>query len=248
MDNIERFSIVRVTGKGKSKIEDIVVTEAQLTIVLNNQKLVTLPCSPKDLKPLALGFLFSKGILKGKEEIDKLELDESKGMVWVEIEKGKDLPHLTLSGIYNSGANIKDQAKVESQIEVASYEVFSLVEEFQNRSEIFISTGGVHSVALCDKKDILVFKEDIGRNNAMDKLFGECILKDMPTEERMVVTSCRISSEILLKVAKRNIPILISISAPTNLAVRFAAELGITLIGFVREKRMNVYTNEWRVI
>ncbi|GAI51410.1 unnamed protein product, partial [marine sediment metagenome] len=172
------------------------------------------------------GFLFSIGLLKGKEEIDKLELDESKGMVWVEIEKGKDLPHLTLSGIYNSGANIKDQAKVESQIEVASYEVFSLVEEFQNHSEIFISTGGVHSAALCDKKDILVFKEDIGRYNAMDKVFGECILRDIPTEEQMILTSCRISSEILLRVAKRNIPILISISAPTNLAVRLAADSG----------------------
>jgi len=94
----------------------------------------------------------------------------------------------------------------------------------------------------------LVFKEDISRNNALDKLFGECILKDIPTEERMVVTSCRISSEILCKVAKRNIPILISKSAPTNLAVRLAAEAGITLIGFVRAKRMNVYANEWRVI
>ena len=248
MDNIERFSVIRVTRKDKKEMDDIVVTEYHLTIILNNQVLVTLPCSHKDLKSLAMGFLSSIGLLKGKEETDKFELDESKGMVWIETEKDKDLPPLTLSGIYNSEVNIKDQAKVESQIEVAPYEVFSLVEEFQHRSDIFISTGGVHSAALCDRKDILVFKEDIGRNNAMDKVFGECILQDIPTEERMVVTSCRISSEILLKVAKRNIPILISISAPTNLAVRFAAELGITLIGFVREKRMNIYTNEWRVI
>ncbi len=247
MDNVERFSVIRVTGEDKKEMDDIVVTEYHLTIILNNQVLVTLPCSPKDLKFLASGFLFSIGLLKGKEEIDKLELDESKGMVWIETEKDKDLPPLTSSGLF-SRADIKDQPKVESQTGVAPYEVFSLVEDFQHRSDIFISTGGVHSAALCDRKDILVFKEDIGRNNAMDKVFGECILQDIPTEERMVVTSCRISSEILLKVAKRNIPILISISAPTNLAVRLAADLGITLIGFVREKRMNVYTNEWRVI
>ena len=247
MDNVERFSVIRVTGKDKKEMDDIVVTEYHLTIILNNQVLVTLPCSPKDLKSLAMGFLSSIGLLKGKEEIDKFELDESKGMVRIEIEKDKDLPPLTSSGLF-SRADIKDQPKVESQIGVAPYEVFSLVEDFQHRSDIFISTGGVHSAALCDRKDILVFKEDIGRNNAMDKVFGECILQDIPTEERMVVTSCRISSEILLKVAKRNIPILISISAPTHLAVRFAAELGITLIGFVREKRMNIYTNEWRVI
>ena len=247
MDTIERLSVMRVTGKGKRKIEDVVVTEAQLTIVVNNQRLITLPCSPNDLKFLAIGFLFSKGILKSKEEITKIDLDDSKCIVWVETEKDNHLKPLSLSAVYNA-ANSKARPIVESRISIVSRDIVSLVEEFQHRSEIFISTGGVHSVALCEKKDILAFKEDISRNNALDKLFGECILKDIPMKERMVVTSCRISSEILCNVAKRNIPILISKSAPTNLAVRLAAEMGITLIGFVRAKRMNVYANEWRVI
>jgi len=247
MDNIEKVSVIKVTGKRKSEIEDIVVTEAQLTIVVNNQRLITLPCSPNDLQSLAIGFLFSKGILKSKEEITKVDLDDSKCIVWVETAKDNHLKPLSLRAVYNA-ANSKVQPIVESHIYIASRDIVSLVEEFQHRSEIYISTGGVHSVALCEKKDILVFKEDISRNNALDKLFGECILKDIPTEERMVVTSCRISSEILRKVAKRNIPILISKSAPTNLAVRLAAEAGITLIGFVRAKRMNVYANDWRVI
>jgi len=247
MDPIERLSVVRITGKEKKRVEERVATEAQLTIVVNNQRLITLPCSPNNLQSLAIGFLFSKGILKSKKDITKVDLDDSKCIVWVETEKDNHLKPLSLSAVYNA-ANSKAQPIVESHISVASRDIVSLVEEFQHRSEIFISTGGVHSVALCEKKDILVFKEDISRNNALDKLFGECILKDIPTEERMVVTSCRISSEILCKVAKRNIPILISKSAPTNLAVRLAAEAGITLIGFVRAKRMNVYANEWRVI
>jgi FdhD protein len=247
VDTIEKFSVIKVTGKRKIVIEDIIVTEAQLTIVVNNQRLITLPCSPNDLQSLAIGFLFSKGILKSKEEITKVDLDDSKCIVWVETAKDNHLKPLSLSVVYNS-ANSKVQPIVESHISVASRDIVSLVEEFQHRSEIYISTGGVHSVALCEKKDILVFKEDISRNNALDKLFGECVLKDIPTEERMVVTSCRISSEILRKVAKRNVPILISKSAPTNLAVRLAAEVGITLIGFVRAKRMNVYANDWRVI
>lgn len=246
MDTIERLSVIRVTEKRKSEIEDIVATEVQLTIVLNNQKLITLPCSPNDLKFLAIGFLFSQGILKGKQEITKIDLDDSKCIAWVETEKDNHLKPLSLSAVYNA-ANTKAQTIIESHISVASRDIISLVEKFQHRSEIFISTGGVHSVALCEKKNIVAFKEDISRNNALDKLFGECILKDIPTKERMVVTSCRISSEILLKVAKRNIPILISKSAPTNLAVSLAAEVGITLIGFVRAKRMNVYANEWRV-
>ena len=208
MDAIERVSVTRITGKGKREIEDIVVTEAQLTIVVNDQKLITLPCSPNDLQFLAIGFLFSKGILKSKKEIRKVDLDESKCTVWVETERDNHLKPLSLSAAYNA-TNSKAQPILESHISVASRDIVSLVEEFQHRSEIFISTGGVHSVALCEKKDILAFKEDISRNNALDKLFGECILKDIPTEERMVVTSCRISSEILRNVAKRNISILI---------------------------------------
>jgi FdhD protein len=106
----------------------------------------------------------------------------------------------------------------------------------------------VHSAALCDTKSILVFSEDIGRHNAIDKVFGECLLKDIPIHDRLLVTSGRVSSEILSKAAKRRIPLLISKSAPTNLGVQLANEVGITLIGFVREKRMNVYTHRWRVL
>jgi FdhD protein len=247
MDTIERLPVMRVTGKRKRQIEDIVVTESQLTIVLNDQKLITLPCSPNDQQFLAIGFLFSKDILKGKEEIRKVTLDDNKYTVWVETEKDIHLQPLSLSTVYNS-ANSKVQSVVKSPISVASSDIFSLVEEFQQRSDIFIATGGVHSVALCTGNNILAFKEDIGRNNAIDKLFGECILHDISMKERMLVTSCRISSEILAKVAKGNIPILISKSAPTNMAVRLAADMGITLIGFVREKKMNVYAHEWRVI
>jgi FdhD protein len=106
----------------------------------------------------------------------------------------------------------------------------------------------VHSAALCENGKILVFSEDIGRHNAMDKVFGECLMKGIPTEDRLVVTSGRISSEILLKVARRQVPILISKSAPTSLGVKLAERLGITLVGFVRGKRANVYANNWRVV
>ena len=133
-------------------------------------------------------------------------------------------------------------------MEVSARNIFTLVSDFQHRSQVYRATGGVHSAALCDTKSILVFSEDIGRHNAIDKIFGECILKDIPTDDRMIITSGRISSEILLKVAKRNIPIIISKSAPTDLGVKLANDLGVTLLGFVRGKRINAYTNNWRVV
>jgi FdhD protein len=247
MNSLKKFSVLRITGNKRSRIEETVVTEAKLTIVVNDQKLAILPCSPNELKFLAIGFLFSKGIVTSKKQIKKINLDERNWIVRVETEKDIHLSSLPLNVIYYTSDRTA-HSKVKSRISVASHSVFSLLEAFQHRSKIFISTGGVHSVALCEKNEILAFKEDISRNNAIDKLFGECILNDISTAQRMLVTSCRISSEILLKVAKRNIPILISKSAPTDLAVRLASEVGITLIGFVRGKRMNVYANEWRVI
>ena len=121
------------------------------------------------------------------------------------------------------------------------------MKEFQHNSEVFKLTGGVHSAALCDKENILMFSEDIGRHNAIDKILGQCFWEGIPTENRVVLTSGRISSEILSKMAKRGIPIVVSRSAPTDLAIRTAENLGITLIGFVRGKRMNIYANDWRI-
>jgi FdhD protein len=148
---------------------------------------------------------------------------------------------------FYSAADAASQ-KVESQMKIPADNVFNLVRTFQHRSQVYRETGGVHSAALCNTERILVFNEDIGRHNAIDKVFGQCILQDIPTDNHLIITSGRISSEILLKVSKRQIPILISKSAPTNMGVRLAEELGITLIGFVRGKRMNVYSNGWRVV
>ena len=126
-------------------------------------------------------------------------------------------------------------------------EVLAMVKEFDTRSEMYQATNGVHSAALCDNKHILVFCNDLGRHNAIDKVFGECILKGIPTIDRMVITSGRTPSEMVLKVAKGKVPILISVSVPTDLSTRLANDLDITIIGFVRGGMMNVYTSHQRV-
>ena len=258
MDNVERFPIQRVTKGGKKGNEEMVTRELPLTIILNNQELVTLLCSPVNLKYLAVGFLFSEGLLKSKDEIKKIIVDDRRGVVRVKTEGTEELARdvlfkrLITSGC-GRGASFYSTAdamgqKVESQMEISAHEVFTLVGDFQHRSWTYKATGGVHSAALCDTESILLFSEDIGRHNAIDKIFGECILKDISTEGRIVITSGRVSSEILLKVAKRNIPIIISKSAPTDLGVKLANDLGITLLGFVRGKRINAYTNDWRIV
>jgi len=259
MENeVERFSVLRFTKDGKSNIDEVVVREFPVTIILNNQELVTLLCSPKNLDYLAAGFLHSEGLLKSKDEIKNIAVDDQRGVVRLETIEGKEITQDVLSkriitsgcgkgASFYSPADVASQ-KVDSQMKISADEVFALVNEFQHGSEVYLATHGVHSAALCNNKGILVFSEDIGRHNALDKIFGQCLLQDIPTNDRIVVISGRISSEMLHKVAKRDIPILISISAPTNLGVKLADELGITLIGLAKGNRMNVYAGGWRVV
>ncbi len=256
-DRVETVNIRRVTSEGVTSLEDMVVREFPLTVMLNDQELVTLLCSPADQKNLAVGFLFSEGFIHSRDEITSVILNEGTGVVRVETEGGDEVARETLfnrlitSGCgrgasFYSPADVTGE-RVESPLTVSVPYVLSLTREFQHRSETYRATGGVHSAALCDTSGILVFSEDIGRHNAMDKVFGKCLLEGIPTDDCLVVTSGRISSEILLKVSRRSIPILISKSAPTSLGVKLADDLGITIIGFVRGKRANVYTNAWRV-
>ena len=259
MDNeTEKVSILKFTETGNSSIEDMVAKESPLTIILNNRELVTLLCSPENLRYLAVGFLFSEGLLKRKDEIKKIMVDDRRGVVRVETEGDEEpasdalFKRFITSGCGRGASfyiaiDAQDQVKVESQVKISTLEVLALVHEFQHRSQIYRSTGGVHSAALCDIRDVLVFGEDIGRHNAVDKIFGSCILNDIATDDHIIITSGRISSEILLKIARRNVPIIVSKSAPTNLGVRLANDLGVTLVGFVRGKRMNVYTHAERI-
>jgi len=257
-NNTERFPVLRLTGEGGGSTEQVVAREFPVTIILNDQELVTLLCSPADLKYLAIGFLYSEGLLTSKDDIKKILVDNERGVVRVESTENTELPQDVLfkriiSTGCGRGASFYSTAdavsqKVESRMEITTDEIFSLVNEFQHGSHLYLATHGVHSAALCDRKNILVFNEDVGRHNAIDKIFGRCLLEDIATDDRVVITSGRITSEILHKVSKRGIPIIISISAPTNLGVKVADSLGITLVASVRGKKMNVYTSDWRVV
>jgi len=234
-DIIEQFPIWRVTGTSRSIDTDVVVREFPLTITLNNKEVATLPCSPRNLKYLAAGFLASEGLINSHDDIARVTIDRKKGTVRVKTNKDiKPAPRNQVK-------------KVDSDIEISAPQVFALMDDFVRHSEIFKATGGVHSAALADAEKILVFSEDIGRHNAIDKVFGECLLKDIATAGRLLITSGRVSSEVMLKVARRNVPLLISRAAPTSLGVRLAQNLGVTLVGFARDKKMNLYANEERL-
>ncbi|MEE8419589.1 MAG: formate dehydrogenase accessory sulfurtransferase FdhD [Dehalococcoidales bacterium] len=254
----EKISILKFSGESSNREDDVVARETPLTIILNDRELVTLLCSPKDLNYLAIGFLSSEGFIENRDEISKIIVDDIRGVARVRTREGKVInddiifKRLITSGCgrgtsFYKASDVENRVKIESGLKISGGEIMALVKEFQRRSLLYRSTGGVHSAALCEAGKILVFNEDIGRHNAIDKIFGECLLKGIDTRDRLVVTSGRISSEILLKVASRQIPVIVSKSAPTDLGVKMADDLGITLLGFVRGKRINAYTHDWRI-
>ncbi len=254
---IEKYTVLRISREGRSKIELALAKEFHFTIFLNGVEFVTLLCSSENLEYLAAGFLESEGLIKRKADIMNMVINPWIGVARIEIQGSKKIDgsfysrRLIASGcgggaiFYNlEDANTK---KTKSKMKISSDEIFALANEFQHRSQIYLATHCIHSAALADRKTILIFSEDIGRHNAVDKIFGKCLLEGESTSNRIIISSGRISSEILYKVAKRGIPILISISVPTTLGLKAADELGMTLVGAVKGKKMNVYTHDWRV-
>ncbi|MDD5510089.1 MAG: formate dehydrogenase accessory sulfurtransferase FdhD [Dehalococcoidales bacterium] len=250
MREVEKLAVLRITEQGKAIVEDMVATEYNIDIFLNGNKIITLPCSPLNLDYLAVGHLFYRGLIHSKEEVRGIVCNEKKGFVKIETQKNVVDPskHASTSGDVNKFSSDVKKLKIQSSINISPDKIFAMMEEFNQRSGYFKSTGCFHSAALYNTGGILIFTEDISRHNTIDKIFGECLLKDVITDNHLIFTSSRVFSDILIKVAQRNIPILVSKSAPTTLAIKLAKDLGVTLIGFVRGNSLNVYAGDYRVL
>ncbi len=258
MENRKGVEALHIDREGSAIRTEWTAREFPLTIMINGEQLVTVLCSPGDLEALAVGFLFSEGIIRAKEEITGLLLDSERGIVRIRTAEDKTADgKLFMKRVLTTGcgrgmafysyADLDRKKKVLSDLKVTPEEVLALSRRFQTASELYKSTHGVHSAALCDTREVLFFAEDIGRHNAVDKVLGRCLLEGIPVVDRILVTSGRISSEILFKAAGSGIPVLVSKSAPTDMGVELALELGITLIGFVRGGGMNVYAGQERI-
>lgn len=254
----EEFDITSVTEQGKEKIKIFVAKEMPVTIILNDQELVTLLSSPQELDCLAIGFLVSEGFLHDKNEIQRVLVDQERGIVRVntsvkvEMAQEKLFKRLITSGCgrgasFYSAADIGEQ-KVTSEVIIKPGEIFNLMLKFQKISDVYKATHGVHGAALCTNNDILIFCSDVGRHNAVDRVIGKCILEGIDSSGHILLSSGRVSSEILHKIVRADIPVIVSITAPTNLGVKIAQQLGVTLVGRVLgQHRMLIYTNPHRI-
>ena len=232
---MSEIDVLRIDKEGKRNIKDVVTEEIPLTMYLNGKELLRFLCSPANLQELSAGFLYSAGLIKSINDIKAITIDGEKQTSYIELNtKEKDTQLIFKRLISNSN--------------ISSEKILTLMDSFEKRSFAFRQTGGVHSAALSNTDKILVFKEDIGRHNALDKVIGEALIRGVNMKDLVILTSGRISTEIISKVEKTRAVFLISRSAPTNQAIKLAKELNLTLIGFARGKRMNVYAADERVI
>lgn len=261
--------ITRIKKAEKSETEDIVLIESPIDLIVNSEPLANLICLPKDLKELAVGFLYSIGIINFINDIKEIKVDELGNAVYVELIESIDLKAKSLDlnpisrvvdttcGISSPWRNAiknaldadKTDFKKNEKTKVPSETIFTAIRQMQKETPLYRETGGCHGAAIFDLDGkLLCAKEDIGRHNAIDKAIGEMLLKKVDFTNKFLTSSGRLTGDSVLKAIRAKIPIVASLSAAIESGIRLAFAYGITLIGFVRGERMNIYTHAHRII
>ena len=233
-------------------VRGVVPVEEVITLCVNGRPLIRLMCTPVQLEELAIGFLFNQGLIEAPDEVAAVELRDGDRCLDVRLHHDIEIPRLRVfaSG-YSGGATFEDVTHVhylvQSGLRVTPRQVTRLIAEFSRATGLYRRAGGVHGAALAGGEQLLCVVEDVGRNNALDKIAGFCMRKDWSTRDRILLTSGRVSSEILHKVARMGVPVVISHKSPTSLAVQLAQAWSITLIGYTRRRSFRVYAGAERV-
>ena len=242
-----------------SDVEDDIVTEFPLTIYVNNQEFATMVCTPTHFEEMVVGFLASEGVIRIKQDISSLNIDENAGYAHVilQAEVTTSQQHYSKRFIgsccgksrqFYFQNDVRTAKTSTSTLTITASQCIRLMNDMQASSFVFQETGGVHNAALCTPDEIIVNRTDIGRHNALDKLYGYSLIHRIPIREKIIVFSGRISSEVLVKAAKIGVGIVLSKSAPTDLAIKLAEDLNITAVGFIRGDSFNIYSHPERIV
>jgi FdhD protein len=260
-----QISRIDVSTQTLEQKADFVAEETPLHIFLNQTHYVTILCSPSQLKELAIGHLLSEGVLKSTDEIQETRLEKD-GKCLVRLKPSIDaekrisisqpLTRLIVSACgspdYWPLSKLIDRitlVKLNSDLTVEAKVISESVKQLNNLAERFRKTGGVHVAALYSTSgELMALSEDVGRHNAVDKVIGAGTAKELDFENLFLALSGRLTGDIVLKAARMRLPLVASIAAVIDSGVEAAQLTGITLIGFVRGKRMNIYAYPERVV
>jgi FdhD protein len=233
--------------------EGYVISETPLSLTVNGQIWLTFMCTPVDLEALAVGFLYNEGLIKKRADLVDVRLcaNGDNVDVWLAypLEKPSEWRRTTgCTGGVTSVSNEKVAAiRSKDHHHYTAPDIYTLLNLLNTAQDLYRLSGGVHTSVLSDGKRSLVTAEDIGRHNTLDKIAGTCFLHDLYPERRVLVTTGRISSEMMQKAARLEADLLISRTSPSALSIQLAQDAGITLIGYARPKRFLVYTHPERI-
>ena len=261
-------NIKKIKNRQEIFCEDTVALETEYSLFVNGQKLVRLSCTPADLKELALGRLYTEGLVRNIRQIRSIQIQEEERTIYVEIsenekqrtekESGKNTKNEVESSIesrekepgktepiqYRNAETTMPERKQRSEGNriVGFSEIFSAAEVFFSQpGELFRETGCAHSCAFWKEREIVCSFEDIGRHNALDKVAGKLLIQEIDPGDGVIFTSGRISADYLKKIIQMGVATVVSRAAVTEAAVLLAEKYGILLLGFVRNYTGNLY-------
>ncbi|MCK4910150.1 MAG: formate dehydrogenase accessory sulfurtransferase FdhD [Thermodesulfovibrionales bacterium] len=243
--------IMKVRGADAHEEEDSLANEGRLNITVNGIKVVSMFCTPTMLRELAVGFVMSEGIAEGVC-MDRMTLmhGEEESTVEMHAEGEVDLEGGTVTSGCVGGMSFGGKKVLSAHEDGLKVEVSALrasMKRFLHKDGLYTETGCAHRAALLDGDDVISYAEDIGRHNAVDKVIGGAILEGEKFTGKVLFASGRLSSEIVSKCAAWGIPIVASRAAPTERAVKIAQDAGVTLVGFMRGERFNIYCHPQRI-
>ena len=264
-------NIKKIKNRQEIFCEDTVALETEYSLFVNGQKLVRLSCTPEDLKELALGRLYTEGLVRNIRQIRSTQIQEEERTIYVEIsenekqrtekESGKNTKNEVESSIesrekepgktepiqYRNAETTMPERKQRSEGNriVGFSEIFSAAEVFFSQpGELFRETGCAHSCAFWKEREIVCSFEDIGRHNALDKVAGKLLIQEIDPGDGVIFTSGRISADYLKKIIQMGVATVVSRAAVTEAAVLLAEKYGILLLGFVRNYTGNLYAGQ----
>jgi len=248
------ISRIDVSTRKASRMMDFVAEEKPLHVFLGKTRYATIFCSPTNLKELAVGHLLSEGIVKSIEEIEKVSLREEENICNVRLKSSIDVEKrlkllMSYSRVIFSACGSQPSyqflgrlPKVESSLTIDAKVILRCVNRLNSEAKIFRKTGGVHVAAICSQTgELVTLAEDIGRHNAVDKAIGLGALKKIDFNLCFLALSGRLTGDIVLKAARAGLPIVASLAAAIDSGIAVARSTNLTLIGFIRGNRMNVY-------
>ena len=249
---IQYFQIDSTESK---PIDASTIVETPVSLTVNGEAWVSFMCTPVLLEAMAVGFLFNEGVIDSMDEVVEVRLCEHGDNVDVWLNHAVEKPtEWTRTSGCSGGMTAVDSitrpraAASPNGFVLPASGISHLVEMLFDAQDLYRETGGVHTSALTDGERILLSAEDIGRHNTLDKIAGMCLMQNIWPNRRILITTGRISSEMLQKAVRLGASILISRTSPSSLSIELAEKWGITLIGYARRNRFNLYAHGERIL